>query len=121
MSVATPVLGGVPLPQVAVQNGCTVTVAYLGGQSEMASGAYSFDLFSTAQKRRFELTWVAMTEAQVATILTAWAALLSGSAEFVPPLGDTAAAVQRDGEISVNWFGTAGGARADVSMRLREL
>lgn len=119
MSVATPVLGGVTLPQVAAE-GFSTTVVYLGGQSEMASGAYAFDLFSTAQKRRFELAWLLLTEAQVATILAAWATVRTGSATFTPPIGD-AAVVQREGDVAVNWHPLAGGARADVTMRLREL
>jgi hypothetical protein len=119
MSAVAPVLGGVPLPSVKT-DGYKETFVYLGGESEMASGAYAFDLFSTAQKRRFDLTWVAMTEAQVATILSGYAAVRTGSAVFTPPLGADAT-VQREGIIDVSWYPAAAGPCADVTMRLREL
>ena len=119
MSAATPVLGGIALPQVA-GNGCKETYTFLGGQAEMASGNYAFDLFSTNAKRRFDLTWVALPAAEVETILAAWALLGTSTQSFHPPLG-SATTVQRDGELGVNWFPSASGPRADVTLKLREL
>jgi hypothetical protein len=119
VSVATLTLGGSTLPMVK-RDGCRETIAYLGGQTEMASGAYAFDLFSLAQKRRWELSWVALVEADVAVILAAYALLRTDAQTFQPPLG-AVATVQRDGEPTVNWFPAGDGPRADVTMKLREL
>lgn len=119
MSIATVTLGGTDLPMLK-RDGFRETITYLGGATEMASGAYAFDLFSVAQKRRWELSWVALVEADVATILTAYALLRTSTQTFRPPIGD-ATTVQRDGDIVVNWYPAAGGPRADVTMKLREL
>lgn len=120
MSATAPILGGVTLPNVG-KDGCKETLVYLGGATEMASGAYAFDLFSTSQKRRFDLTWVAMTETQVATILSGWATVRSASVAFTPPVGAAISAVQREGELTLTWYPAPDGPRADVSMKLREL
>ena len=119
MSAIAPILGGTTLPAVN-RDGYKETIAYLGGQTEMASGLYAFDLFSTNQKRRIELLWVALTEAEVTTVLTAYALLRTGSQSFTPPLG-SAIVVQRDGDPTVSWYPAASGPLADVTMKLREL
>ncbi len=119
MSAATPVLGGVSLPQVSAK-GYKETSVYLGGQIEMASGSYAYDLLSTESKRRFELAWVGMTASQVATIRSGWATVAADAAEFTPPLGSIVD-VQRDGDLTVNWYPTAQGLLADVALKLREV
>ena len=119
MSTIAPILGGTTLPAVN-RDGYKESIVYLGGQAEMASGVLAFDLFSTNQKRRVELLWVALTEAEVTTVLGAYALLRTSSQTFTPPVG-SAIVVQRDGDPTVTWYPAASGPRADVTMKLREL
>ncbi|HQV45528.1 MAG TPA: hypothetical protein PK478_05170 [Nitrospira sp.] len=123
MAITTPALGGTTLPQVYYRDSYLEFPGYRGADVEMASGALSTDLVSTSIKRRFELAWVAMTEAQVATILTAFATVRDGSASFTSPLGGSYT-VTRDVaamEVDLSWYRLGGVARADVRMRLREV
>lgn len=122
MAVTTPALGGTTLPQVA-WNGYDETPGYRGADTIMASGAMVTDLISTSLKRSFELRWVGLSEAQVTTVLTAFATVDSGSASFTSPVGGSHTVTREVGQlaINVNWYTAAGTLRADVTMRLREV
>lgn len=124
MAITTPALGGTTLPQVYVKGGFMEYPGYRGADLEMASGALATDLISTSVKRRFELYWVGLTEAQVSTVLTAFATVDDSSASFTSPLGGSYTVTRDYGalELEITWYMVGGGtARADVRMRLREV
>lgn len=123
MAITTPTLGGTTLPQVARADGYTERLELRGADVIMASGALATDLVAANAKRRFELRWKAMTEAQVTTIETAWATVKTASVTFVSPRGATYT-VTRDmdaKEIDLKWYGAGTSIRADVTMKLREV
>ena len=123
MAITTPALGGTTLPQVYVKGGFMEYPGYRGADLEMASGALATDLISTSVKRRFELYWVGLTEAQVSTVLTAFATVDDSSASFTSPTGGSYTVTRDYGalELEVQWYRGGGVARADVRMRLREV
>lgn len=127
MAITTPVLNGVTLPQVSVRDGYMEYPGYRGVDTEMVSGALATDLVSTAVKRRFELSWVGLTETQVTHsttgLLKAWEGVRGGSASFTAPTGGSYTVTRDIGEmeLQVTWYRAAGGLRADVRMKLREV
>ncbi len=123
MAITTPALGGTTLPQVYVKGGFVEYPGYRGADLEMASGALATDLISTSVKRHFELYWVGLTEAQVNTVLTAFATVDDSSASFTSPVGGSHTVTRDYGalELEVQWYRGGGVARADVRMRLREV
>lgn len=111
------------MPQVARNDGYTERSELRGADVVMASGAMATDLVTANAKRRFELRWKAMTEAQVTTIETAWATVKTASASFTSPRGSTYT-VTRDvnaKELDLKWYGAGSSIRADVTMKLREV
>lgn len=123
MAITTPVLGGTTLPQVARNDGYSETLELRGADTIMASGALHTDLVQSSGKRRFSLSWKAMTEAQVTTIETAWATVKNASVSFTSPRGGSFT-VTRDvdaKELELKWYGAGNTIRADVGMRLREV
>lgn len=123
MAITTPVLGAVTLPQVGAQDSYQEFAGYRGADLEMASGALATDLVSTSVKQRFELAWLGLTEAQVGTVLTAFATVRDSSASFTSPLGGSYTVTRDFGamEVELSWYRGGGVARADVRMRLREV
>ena len=123
MAITTPVLGGTTLPQVGARDSYMEFAGYRGSDLEMASGALATDLVSTSVKRRFELAWLGLTEAQVTTVLTAFATVRDSSASFTSPLGGSYTVTRDYGamEVELSWYRGGGVARADCRMRLREV
>ena len=123
MAISTPSLGAVTLPQIGARDSYNEYAGYRGSDVEMASGALATDLVSTSVKRRFELAWLGMTEAQVNTILSAFATVRDGSAAFTSPLGGSYTVTRDVGvmEVDLTWYRGGGVARADVRMTLREV
>lgn len=120
MSISAPALAGATLPQVA-KDGYRETAEWRGGYTEMASGIIARDLLSTEPKYKFELHWVALSVADVATILDAYGDTVAADAQFTSPYGDTYTVQPEDARgIDVQHYAVAGGTRADVTMRLRE-
>lgn len=123
MPVSTPSLGGTSLPQVGAHDSYMEFAGYRGADLEMASGALGTDLVSTSVKRRFELAWLGLTEAQVSTVLTAFATVRDSSASFTSPLGGSYTVTRDYGamEVELSWYRGGNVARADCRMRLREV
>ena len=123
MASTTPALGGTTLPQVGAHDSYMEFPGYRGADLEMASGALATDLISTSVKRRFELAWLGLTEAQVSTVLTAFATVRDSSASFTSPLGGSYTVTRDYGamEVELSWYRGGGVARADARMRLREV
>jgi hypothetical protein len=122
MAITLPVLGGTTLPQVE-RGGYTEELQLRGTDVVMASGAMATDLVVATGKLRFEMRWKGMTEAQVATIKTAWATVYTASQSFTSPLSGSYTVTRDVGALTlgVNWYGAGSTARADVSMKLREV
>ena len=122
MAISTPVLGGVTLPDVA-PDGFTEGYGYRGSDREMLSGAIVTDLVTASAKRTFELSWHSLTEAQVATIKSAFATVDDGSASLVTPLGATVTVTRDVGflALEINWESRGRRPRARVTMKLREV
>lgn len=127
MAITTPVLNSITLPQVTSKDGFMEYVEYRGADTEMLSGAVVTDLVSTSAKRRFELSWVGLTEDQVTNastgVLKAWEGVRSGSASFTSPRGGSYTVTRDVGELElqITWYKGGGVLRADVRMRLREV
>lgn len=77
-------LAGVTLPQVSSYS---VNSQYVGGVVTLANGAIRRDLMVSGAKRRFSLAWVALTDAQLATVRTQYALAVAGDVAFVGPDG----------------------------------
>ena len=119
----TPTLGGTTLPDPSTYN---ETVSNRGAYREMADGTVVTDLVTASVKRTFRMTWSAITNAQKATILTAWATIDDSSATFRPPTYDvlsTDYTVTRDPSqtaLTLEAIGTPSALRWNVEMALRE-
>lgn len=122
MAISTASLGGVTLPDVAL-DGFVETYGYRGSDRETLSGAVVTDLVTANAKRTFELTWHALNESQVATIKTAFATVDDGSATLVTPLGATVTVTRDVGflALEISWESRGRRPRARVSMKLREV
>ena len=72
-------LAGQTLPD---PNNYQVELGYRGSGVTMASGAVKFDLTSGTVKNKFTLTWKALTAADRALLLAAWAAMKTASVTF---------------------------------------
>jgi hypothetical protein len=123
MAITIPVLGGTTMPQIARTDGYSERVELRGSDIVMASGALATDLVNSTAKRKFELRWKGMTEAQVTTIETAWATVKTASTSFTSPRGGSFTVTRDEGskEIELRWYGAGSTIRADVSMKLREV
>ena len=93
--MAVPVLGSVTLPAIAAADGYSETLDYRGGFRRNASGGVVTQLVASAVKRKFRLTWPALTDAQKTTVISAFATVDDSSASFTAPTG-TAYTVTRD-------------------------
>lgn len=122
MAISTASLGGVTLPDVA-PDGFLEGYGYRGSDREMLSGAVVTDLVASGAKRTFELSWRELTEAQVATIKTAFATVDDGAATLVTPLGSTVTVTRDVGfmALDIQWRSRGRKVRADVTIKLREV
>lgn len=125
MAITLAVLNSVNLPYVSKRDGYEESIEYRGYQQTLADGSTATELVSTAAKRRFRLSWVALTEDQVTHastgIVKAYEGVRSGTASFTSPVGGSHT-VNRDGELEIRWYSIGGTPtlRADVVMRLKE-
>ena len=109
--MAVPVLGSVTLPAIAAADGYSETLDYRGGFRRNASGGVVTQLVASAVKRKFRLTWPALTDAQKATVISAFATVDDSSASFTAPTG-TAYTVTRAPDspgVSFDMFMIGGG------------
>ena len=109
--MAVPVLGAVTLPAIAATDGYSETLDYRGGFRRNASGGVVTQLVASAVKRKFRLTWPALTDAQKAPVISAFATVDDSSATFTAPTG-TAYTVTRDPDspgVSFDMFMIGGG------------
>ena len=109
--MAVSVLGAVTLPAIAATDGYSETLDYRGGFRRNASGGVVTQLVASAVKRKFRLTWPALTDAQKATVVSAFATVDDSSASFTAPTG-TAYTVTRDPDspgVSFDMFMIGGG------------
>ena len=109
--MAVPVLGSVTLPAIAAADGYSETLDYRGGFRRNASGGVVTQLVASAVKRKFRLTWPALTDAQKTTVISAFATVDDSSASFTAPTG-TAYTVTRDPDspvVSFDMFMIGGG------------
>jgi len=84
-----PVLGGNTLPHVTAADGYSETITYRGGMRRHADGSVIVNLVNASAKRKFRLSWPALTDAQKATMITAYASVDDSSASFTAPSGST--------------------------------
>jgi len=123
MAITTPVLGGTTLPQVGA-DGYDERPLLRGVQTTMANGALATDLTSSTVKRKFELRWKLLSEAEASTVVSAWSAMVvAGSAAFTSPLGGTYTVTHDDQlELTTIWQKlTRTGALGDLTLRLQEV
>ena len=73
-------LAGQTLPD---PNNYQYTSGYRGSGVTMASGAVKFDLVNSTAKRKFTLTWKALTATNKTALESAWASLKTASGTFV--------------------------------------
>ena len=109
--MAVPVLGSVTLPAIAAADGYSETLDYRGGFRRNASGGVVTQLVASSVKRKFRLTWPALTDAQKTTVINAFATVDDSSASFTAPTG-TAYTVTRDPDspgVSFDMFMIGGG------------
>ena len=109
--MAVPVLGSVTLPAIAAADGYSETLDYRGGFRRNASGGVVTQLVASAVKRKFRLTWPALTDAQKTTVISAFATVDDSSASFTAPTG-TAYTVTRDPDspgVSLDMYMIGGG------------
>lgn len=88
----------------------------------LANGAIRRDLMVSGAKRRFSLAWVALTDAQLATVRTQYALAVAGDVTFVGP--DGASCNVNAGSspaINAEAYRTAGGLRWRASVELWEV
>ena len=124
MAITAPVLGGTTMAQVGHRDSYNETLELRGGDIITANGTMLTDLVQASAKRKFELKWVGLTEAQVSTIETAWATVATASVSFTSPRGGTYTVTRDTGAMAldIRLYGSgAGVVRGDVSMRLREV
>ena len=120
----TPTLGGTTMPDPSEYR---ERASNRGAYREMADGTVVTDLVNANAKRTFELSWQALTNAQKATLLTAWATIDDSSATFRPPTYDvlsTDYTVTRDPAnpvLELEAVGTPSALRWNARMVLRQV
>ena len=88
MAYAQPVLGIYTLPHIS---GYEEGREFRGAMVEMADSTVHFDNVNTGSKRTFLLSWTLLTDAQKATIESAYNSLATNSATFTIPSGSSPA------------------------------
>jgi len=66
-------------------NNFSVTFAYVGSAVTLADGGLRRDLVDANYKRRWSLSWTALTQSELNTIIAAWADAVAGDVKFIPP------------------------------------
>ena len=109
--MAVPVLGSVTLPAIAAADGYSETLDYRGGFRRNASGGVVTQLVASAVKRKFRLTWPALTDAQKTTVINAFATVDDSGASFTAPTGTayTVTRVPDSPGVSFDMFMIGGG------------
>mgnify|MGYP001270046272 CR=1 FL=1 len=105
MAISAPILAGYTLAHVS---GYEDSTEFRGGVLRPASGAPIFQNVHAGVKKVFRLEWAGLTDAQKATVISAWTALAEASASFTPPTGGSAVTVKRSpDQSSLRWRSTA--------------
>jgi len=120
MAINTIVINSVNQPQVSQYS---IRIEYLGGSVTLANGGLRRDLVNANGKRRWSLSWSALTATQLGTVLTAHAAAVAGDVTFTSPDG-TGYTVNAGPNPVMSWeaYQVAGGAlRYRASMELWEV
>lgn len=118
--MSVPVLAGFTLPETAA-DGYKEDTEWRGGFTQMASGILARDLLSRSGILAFSLEWKVIDTAAVEIIRNAYTSLVAVDAVFINPFGASYTVQPRDNSpITVNWFPTALGQRANVSLKLRQ-
>lgn len=86
MAYTQVVLGAYSLPALSDYE---ETREFRGAMVEMADGTVQFDVVTTSAKRLFVLYWTLLTDAQKATLESAYDALKTATATLVLPTGVT--------------------------------
>lgn len=63
----------------------SVRLEFLGSAVTLANGELRRDLVKTLVKRRWTLSWVALSVSEAITVIEAWAAAVAGDVKFIPP------------------------------------
>ncbi|MFZ1754224.1 MAG: hypothetical protein WBO46_18980 [Caldilineaceae bacterium] len=95
---------------------------FRGGVVLMADATQHMDLVQAGAKKRFRLTWVALTAAQKSTLQTAFDAMVTSGSATYADMDGTAFTVTADGEAELTFRAVrvAGGTRWATEMGLRE-
>ena len=103
------------------------TRTYRGGRQIMLNGSTVVDLVSTAAKHEWEMSWPALTDAQLTTLQEAFDALKDTSGNFTDIDGTvydgtTRSKVSLDGTPQIAYEAVSGGGsvRWSVSIKLRQ-
>ena len=94
------IIGGVTVADPA---GYRIGPGYWGGATTLADGTLQFDLVNDGAKRRFELTWTAITTTQRDSINTAYNNIRKSSGNFTGPDGATATVVRDPTQDRLLW------------------
>ena len=120
-----PVLQGFTLPWPKASDGYGESYARRAVNIETANGNFVFQQVTTTGKREFSLEWVAITDAELATLRSAYDALLStgGTNNFTGATGSTytVTPAANNPTLEPRATNTPGGLRWNVSMKLREV
>lgn len=82
MAITQPILAGNTLAYPDAESGHVKTPMYRGGVLEMADGTQITDLVQASAKNTIKLKWSTLTAAELATLLTAWAAVKASSGSY---------------------------------------
>ena len=63
----------------------SVRIEWLGSAVGLANGGLRRDLVNANLKRRWSLSWVALTVSEAITIIENWADAVAGDVKFIPP------------------------------------
>ncbi len=66
-------------------SGFSVRLEFLGSAVTLASGGLRRDLVDANLKRRWTVSWTALTVGEAITIIEAWADAVAGDVYFIPP------------------------------------
>jgi hypothetical protein len=111
-------LAGVTLAPVCSYS---VNSQYVGGAVTLANGAIRRDLMASGAKRRFSLAWVALTDAQLATVRTQYTLAVTGDVAFTGPDGASCTVnAGANPALNAEAYRTAGGLRWRASLELWE-
>lgn len=86
MAITAPVLNSVTLPHVS---GYTERVLYLGSRTQLANGTLRSNFVNTNAKRIFVMQWRGLSDAQCATLRTAFDWAIKNNSSFTSPNGGT--------------------------------